>query len=221
MTSLRPQTLFEPSANSLETATVSGSVLAGDTVSITATSSSILNSPVTIMHTVQNTDTLATIAAALAAGISANAALAAADVTATATGPVVTIDYPPGLAVTWSKSNGTDADITLAAGVGLVDVVLVGGPQTVSMPAPDGGNPDTLISSSADNDVYIKLAPNASVGVGTGALVIHPGQSVLLQHNDGSFGEAASTASQLTVGGTAYGTCQIQRGVATSQAVFF
>ena len=91
-----------------ETGTVGGTIQAGDTVALTATSSAITGSPVTVTHTVAVSDTTATIAAALAALVNANEALVAAGIFASVAASVVSLyaiaSLSPG--VVWSKTIG-------------------------------------------------------------------------------------------------------------------
>lgn len=102
-----------------ETATIGGTVTPGDTISITATSSAITGSPVTISYTTLAGDTTIKIANAFAAAFNANAALAAVGLFANAASSVVTLQSPGALspAITWTRSvAGSTNTITLANG---------------------------------------------------------------------------------------------------------
>jgi uncharacterized protein len=108
------------SASASETATLSGSLTIGDVLHLTATSGGILGSPVTVTHTITNTDSFASCATALAAAINGNSALTTAGISASAAGVVVTIVWNSTLSVTWSESvTGSATEvITLASGAG-------------------------------------------------------------------------------------------------------
>jgi Tc toxin complex TcA C-terminal TcB-binding domain/Neuraminidase-like domain/Salmonella virulence plasmid 28.1kDa A protein len=78
------------------TLTVGGTITAQDVLSLTMNSSAVAGSPVTLTYAVQTSDTLSTVAAALAAQINGNPTLAAAGISATASGTVVSLSVPPG-----------------------------------------------------------------------------------------------------------------------------
>jgi hypothetical protein len=105
-----------------ETATIGGTITNGDAVRITATSSGITGSPVTVSYAVGASDTVSTIAAGLKALINANSAFQAVNLTATVVGAVVTIVYPTSLTVTWSQAvtGSATETVTLAAGTATV-----------------------------------------------------------------------------------------------------
>ncbi len=111
---------FTGATSSAETVTVGGTITAGNTLTLTATGSGITGSPVSVTYTVLVSDTIDTIASALAALINANANLVAANISASAVLAVVTINYPSTLTVAWSEStsSGATETLTLASGSG-------------------------------------------------------------------------------------------------------
>jgi uncharacterized protein len=115
-------TISVASAATPETATVSGSLTVGDVLKLTATSSAISGSPVTVSYIARAADTTTTMAAGLAAAVNANTALAAVGVYATSSSAVATLYWPAALSptITWSQSvTGTATEtITLASGSG-------------------------------------------------------------------------------------------------------
>lgn len=102
------------------TASLTGTVTAGDVLSLTATSSGITGSPITVSYTAKSTDTLTTLATALAAAVNNNAVLNAASVYASASGAVTTVYAPttlsPALVLTRSVTGAASETITIAAG---------------------------------------------------------------------------------------------------------
>lgn len=103
------------------TATIGGTAHTGDVCTITFTSSALAGSPIGVVYTVLNTDTLASIAAAFAALINARQVLAAAGIYAIAVGAVVSIYQPTALSpqVTFTQSvtgGGATTTITLSTG---------------------------------------------------------------------------------------------------------
>ena len=104
---------------STETITVGGTATPGDVLSVTVTSTGVTGSPVTISYTVKSGDIAATMAASLGAALGANVALAAAGISFSVAGAIITALYPTALAVTWAKTvTGTSPTetVTLAAG---------------------------------------------------------------------------------------------------------
>lgn len=104
-------------ANKTETATITGSVAAGDVLNVVITDTVVTGSPFTITYTCVAGDTVAIIAAALAASINANATLASVFITATSALGVLTINYPTTATVTFTQSVSPGSEtITLANG---------------------------------------------------------------------------------------------------------
>ena len=77
------------------TATVGGTVTAGDIVGIQVTNTSLSEGDVTISYLVQTGDSASTIAAALNAGINGTQALTDLQITSSVSGAVITILAPP------------------------------------------------------------------------------------------------------------------------------
>jgi hypothetical protein len=73
---------------------IGGTITAGDTVALTFTNSGVANLPVTKTYTALSTDTLASIAAGLAALVNADANLGAADITAAVSGNGFEVSQP-------------------------------------------------------------------------------------------------------------------------------
>lgn len=96
------------------TATVGGTIQAGDTIQLIATSSALTGSPISLpLYTVAAGNTTTTIAAALVALVNANAVLVAAGVYAQSAGAVVTLYAPSTLspAVVWSRTIGGSSPV--------------------------------------------------------------------------------------------------------------
>ncbi|HTI81734.1 MAG TPA: hypothetical protein VL614_14900 [Acetobacteraceae bacterium] len=108
------------------TATIAGTITAGNTVSLTATSTAITGSPITVTYTVQSTDTISTIAAALGKLVNNNAALAAARISAVVAAAVISLYAPTTLtpAVVWTgAAGGTSPTETVTIGTGTATTV--------------------------------------------------------------------------------------------------
>ena len=124
------------------TATVGGTIKAGDSLSLAMTSSAASSVPVTVSYVVRASDTPATIAAAFAGQINGNPTLAAAGISATVAGPVISLSAPPALspAPVWAfTANPTGASETVTFGGNLVS----SGPMARSTKS-------SLLSSSQD-----------------------------------------------------------------------
>jgi hypothetical protein len=102
--------------------TIGGTVTAEDSVSLTTTSSGVTGSPVTVSYTVQPTDTVNTIAAAVASQINGNPALVGAGISAMAFGAVISLSSPPLLTPppVWAVSVSHSAAETVSMGWGLL-----------------------------------------------------------------------------------------------------
>lgn len=105
------------------TATIGGTITDQDSLSLTVTSSAVAGSPVMLSYTVQPGDTPNTIAAGLAALINHEPDLAGANITATVSGPVVSLSAPPALTpapaltASWNPAGASE---TVALGGNLV-----------------------------------------------------------------------------------------------------
>lgn len=154
----------------LETATISGTVAAGDIATITFTSSALTGSPINVAYTATASDTTSTIAAALARLINANSVLFAAGVYASVAGSVVSIYQPTALSpqITFTESVTGSIVITLATGATVttgitltalytgvlgnsIQAVIAAGSQT-------GGLTVTLIPPQGLAEVYPNIA---------------------------------------------------------------
>lgn len=114
------------------------------------TSTGITGSPLTIQYTTVAGDTPTTMATGLAAAINANAALQAANISATSAGAVITIIYPNSLSITFSEqvnSGSSTETITLASGA----TGTMYGMALTSIFTGSGANPDTWAISAGSN----------------------------------------------------------------------
>lgn len=111
----------------VETATIGGTLTAGDVLTIKLTSASITGSPVSVTYTTVASDTLNTMAFGLVEAINANANLIAAGITSSlnTSGPIIFIYYPVADTITFASnvSGAATETITLAAGSSSVVVI--------------------------------------------------------------------------------------------------
>jgi hypothetical protein len=113
----------------IETVTLSGSAVSGDSFAVTFTSSGVTGSPVTLTVPVTSADTLTSLAAKLATAVNANTALVAAGVFANSAVAVCSIFQPTTLTpqITYSRTSGSSATATLAtAGTSGTGITLKG-----------------------------------------------------------------------------------------------
>lgn len=116
------------------TATIEGSsLIAGNVIDLTFLNEYIDAFPVALSYTILATDTLTTIAAALAALINANSTLAANNISATSSGAILTVDH--------QGSIGNSTSLTFGIAAGSANL----GNETVTF-SPTAGN---LVSGSA------------------------------------------------------------------------
>lgn len=104
------------------TATIGGTVTAGDTLTLICTSAGVTGSPVHVAYTTVMSDTTATIAAALSARINVNVNLVAAGIVAQVSGSIISIYAPSTLSSTWTDSLSGGATETIAIGTGGTEV---------------------------------------------------------------------------------------------------
>ena len=101
-------------------ATVAGTLTVGDTLVLTATSSALTGSPISVTYTTKTGDTVSTMAAGLVALLNSQPVLNAAGVYASNAAGVVSIWSPASLtpAITWSKNvtGGATETVTLSVG---------------------------------------------------------------------------------------------------------
>lgn len=101
-----------------ETATIGGTITAGDKINISLTSTILTVSPTVVTYTVVAGDATTTIAGALATALNALATLSVAGLSATSAAAVITISYPQNAVVTFAQSvtGAATETVTLAAG---------------------------------------------------------------------------------------------------------
>jgi hypothetical protein len=121
-----------------ETVTVGGTAHTGDNCNVIFTSSAVAGSPLTVTYVAKSTDTLATIAAGIAAAINANAVLAALSVYATVALDVVSVYQPTALSpqITFTESvtgGGATTTLTLSTGAAATGGATVAGIYTGSL----------------------------------------------------------------------------------------
>ena len=113
------------------TITVGGTITSGDTVSLSASSQGLLNSPyspiTTSVYTIQGSDTTASIAVALATAVNSNTQLAYNGVVASVSGSVVTITWPTAVypAIVWTANTSGANTETYAIAANTINVVTV------------------------------------------------------------------------------------------------
>ena len=171
------------------TATVAGTLTVGDTLQLTATSTAISGSPVTVTYTTKAGDTPTTMAAGLVTLLNANAALVAVGVYASAAAGVITIYWPSTVSPTivWSKNVGGSATETItigsgSPGAGNVAITALytgslGNQATVTVAAATAANTYnvTLTPPTGLPEVYTSL-PGAGFGIAL-ANAINKGQN--------------------------------------------
>jgi hypothetical protein len=110
---------------------------------------------------------------------------------------------------------------------GAVTLTPAEAPAVFDMPPPDDKARDTVISNASGEIVFLRFgAHQAIVHQGHAdfslfkahALSIAPGHEILLRHDDGGNGTAASAATKVTLCGR--NSVTIQRGTAVEQMIF-
>ena len=164
-----------------ETATIGGTILNGDSFKVTFTSSAITGSPVSITVPVGTSDTLTTLATALAAGINGNAALRAAGIYAQSSAAVVTMAQRWSLSpqAAYSRTSGSNATVTLATpgggtnNISMTEQIGGSGPGYLSVWRFDGASlhaPDSNILCTIINVTSSAQIADAALGTfNTGA----------------------------------------------------
>jgi len=104
--------------NGLETAAIGGTKTTGNVLTITATDAGLTGGSEPVNYTVLSTDTLTTIASAIAAAINADTHLSGIGVTATSSGTVVNIKSTSVNATTYTESTSGGATETITLGIG-------------------------------------------------------------------------------------------------------
>jgi len=102
--------------NSQETATVGGTIAAGQTYSITVTGNGLSAAQAVPTYTTVTGDNTTTTASGITTAINANTVLAAAGISATSSGAVVTISYPSGLTLSFTASATSPGSLVMAPG---------------------------------------------------------------------------------------------------------
>jgi uncharacterized protein len=140
--------VLKDNQGNVQTVTVGGMKTTGDTLSLTFTASGITGSPVAVPYVVLSGDSLATITTAFKNAINANAALAAAGITATSSGMVVTVtsndlDVIP---VITNTSTGTPTE-----------TLVIASPSAVT-----GGTLNALYTGVLGNQIKVSILPGSS-----------------------------------------------------------
>ncbi len=137
------------------TATVGGTITAGDVCSLTVTSSGFTGSPQTVSYTVKAGDTIQIIAAALAAAVNNNAALNAASIYAGVAGAIVTIYWPSGLTPTPVVTRNVTGSATETITIGTGSASTAGGTATALYTGIQGAKISmTLAASPSVSNAY-------------------------------------------------------------------
>lgn len=133
------------------TATVAGTITAGDVVQLTATSSGLTGSPITVSYTVKAADTIQTIATALGLAVNNNIQLNAAAVYASVAGAVVTLYWPSTISPTivWTR---------LVTGAGTETVTISTGSTSTA-----GATISALYTGSLGSSLQLQIATSAAV----------------------------------------------------------
>lgn len=95
-------------------ATVGGTVTAGDVLALTATSTGVSGSPVTVSYTVQSDDTPTTIADALVQQVQDNDAFVVSGVVASSDLGVINLQWAATLQISWQSTSGSTDTLTLS-----------------------------------------------------------------------------------------------------------
>lgn len=96
--------------------TVGGTVTNTDTLSLTASSGTISGSPRTVTVSVTGADTTTTLATKLANAVNGVSQFTVPGIKATATGPVLTLNWPTAFSVAWTPAVSSGATESLTAG---------------------------------------------------------------------------------------------------------
>ncbi len=132
--------------------TVGGTVTAGNVLTLTF-SGGVLFSPAAVSYTVQSSDTTSTIATQLAAAVAASTAVAVADISAQASGAVVTITYPSGVSPTTpsvapagnpTMNQSLNAIEVSASSTGATTLTVANGTSGVSLATLSAGGMSTI-----------------------------------------------------------------------------
>lgn len=155
------------------TATVGGTVAAGDVVTLTAANANLPGGGAKVEYTTVAGDTTSTIAAALAALVNASTELVGAGISAEAAGSAITLSYPsvwPGPAATNSASYGQRYGnwTTFAGSSTGAETVTVAG---VTAPGSTIGSAITALGLTTFNAACRWLRARVTTLTGTSALI--------------------------------------------------
>ncbi|MBK8220826.1 MAG: hypothetical protein IPK73_07375 [Candidatus Obscuribacter sp.] len=199
--------------NGPQTAAISGSVTAGDVITLTAYDSGLTGGLQAVAYTVQSGDTPVSIAAALASAINANANLQAVAVSATASGQVITLNSNSLNETTYRASTNSSATEVVALNIppNGVQTAAVGGTITagdiLTVTVFDAGlsggskantytvQPGDTLSSVATGIAAMINADSSLTGIGVSASAV----STVVNISSASIN--ATTYSRATSGG--------------------
>lgn len=156
-----------------QTATIGGTLTAGNVLSLVFTSSALTGSPITVSYTTIAGDTINSMATGLAAAVNANATLTGKYVKATASANVVTIDY------------GMAEDIVLT------ETVTSGGTETITLASVTSATP---VATVTQIQTKVTQVQTDLTNIAT-ALTTLSGAISLLQTDAGTVNTDASTVS--------------------------
>jgi len=131
-------------------ATITGSLTVGDVLQLTATTTAITGSPVTVGYTTKAGDTTTTMATGLAAAVNANAAITAVGGYAVPSTNAVTLYWPSTVSPTISWTRNVTGSAT--------EVITL----TTGSPAAGGITITSLYTGVGGNAVTVKIATSAS-----------------------------------------------------------
>jgi hypothetical protein len=158
---------FTTTTSGWQVAALGGSKTTGDVLKITAYDSALSGGSQAVSYTVLSTDTLSTIASALASAINANSSLSTIGVTASSSGQIVSIESVSPNLTTYSESvnSGGTETISLAKSIGVTQAAYNNVNELVSL-APGGGTffqgtTDKPVSSTTLNSQVISIQAKA------------------------------------------------------------
>lgn len=210
------------------TITVGGTITDLDTLSITASSTSITASPQTVNLTATGADTTTTLAASLAALINASA-IANPGIVASSAGPVITVTWPTTIGVSWNTtvSSGATESLGLSStsqvGGTVIPCVITGtvtAGDVLNVTLDSGGIFTTTAATTvtAEKDTAIVLTDPLPSLLTAGAIILDPANTLAQIVNlafmppcyvtfmDGYFVFAAANTRQFFLSGIGDGT---------------
>jgi YD repeat-containing protein len=194
-----------------QTAVIGGSKTTGNTLSITVFDSGLSTGQEIVTYTVLSTDTLSSIATALAAAINADTNLSAIGVTASASSTVVSIESVSPHLTTYSQSTSSGATETIALGTttGVVQSACNNVNELIST-APGGsarfqGLTNKALKSASVSSQVVTIKPTpanpttfatAVAGVGTETITFGPNNA---GNTTATFGGTPKTGDVLSI----------------------